>query len=56
MISFSFFMRQEERKEQSQILDNLRQRYEICLQAVPETINEALLDNIEDCDLIKLSR
>ncbi|XP_031630083.1 uncharacterized protein LOC116345128, partial [Contarinia nasturtii] len=46
----------EEGKEQSQILNNLRQRYEICLQAVPETIDEPLLENIDDCDLIRQSR
>nr|AUO38590.1 methoprene-tolerant [Sitodiplosis mosellana] len=46
----------EEGKEQSQILDSLRQRYEICLQAVPETIDEPQLCNIDDCDLIRQSR
>lgn len=38
------------------MLDDLRQKYEICLHAVPEAIDEPLLDNIDDCDLIGQSR
>lgn len=42
---------QEQKEEQRQALDDIRQEYEICLQSVPESLDDALSDIDENAYL-----